>query len=66
MIDENKGMDMRNEWYLARFNGDKFVNSSPHALTRSEADNLVSLSTSQDDGYTYKVIHRNDIKKLSK
>ena len=55
---------MRAEWYLVRFLGDKFVNRSPCALMRSEADNLVSLSSSQDDGYTYKVVHKNDLKDL--
>ena len=65
-IDENKGMDMRKEWYLVRFQSGKFVDRSPYALSRGEADNLLSLAGMTDKGFTYKVMHQNDIKKLSK
>ena len=53
---------MRNDWYLVRFKSGKFIDKSPYALSRGEADNLLSLARMTDKGFTYKVIHRNDIR----
>ena len=56
---------MRFEWYLVRFKQGKFIDKSPHAISRSEADNLLSLAKMTDKGFSYRVMHRNDVNKIS-
>ena len=52
---------MRAEWFLVRYKDGKFVDKSPYALSRSEADNLLSLAGLRDRGFTYKVVHRKEV-----
>lgn len=52
---------MRYEWYLVRYKGGKFVDKSPHAMSRCEADNLLKLARLNDKGYAYKVVHRKEL-----
>jgi hypothetical protein len=55
---------MKYEWYLVRFKDGKFVDRSPYAMSKGEADNLLSLAQLTDKGFSYKVMHENDFKKL--
>jgi hypothetical protein len=55
---------MKYEWYVARFKNGNFFDNAPHAMSRTEADNLLSLAQLTDKGFSYKVMHKNDLKKL--
>lgn len=57
---------MRKEWYLVRFKNGSFIDKSPHALSRGEVDNLLSLAKMTDKGFTYQVMHRNKVSKYIK
>ena len=56
---------MRYEWYVVRFKNGTFIDKSPCALSRSEADNILSLAKMNDKGFSYRVAHRNEANKLS-
>jgi hypothetical protein len=53
---------MKAQWYVARFTDGKFMDHSPHVMTKREANHLLSLAGLTDKGFTYKVIHKNDLK----
>jgi hypothetical protein len=52
---------MKIEWYLARYKEGKVIGYSPYALSRGEADNLLSLSKSISPQYSYKVVHESKL-----
>ena len=56
---------MRMEWFLVRYKDGSFVDKSPYALSRGEADNLLGLAKMTDKGFTYKVVHSKELTKES-
>lgn len=52
---------MRYEWFLARYKNGRLIDKSPYAMSRSEADNLLSLARLSSNEYTFKVVHKKEL-----
>jgi len=52
-------------YYLCKFSEDKFISKSPNALTKREADSLLSVAKSTHPDFDWKVIPAIEADKLS-
>ena len=51
---------MKHEWFLVRYMNGEFIDKSPYAMSKREVESLLTLAP--DDGFTYKVVHENELK----
>ena len=52
---------MRYEWFVCKYKDGQYINCSPQAMTRGEADNLCDLAKLIHKGFTWKVKHRKEL-----
>ena len=52
---------MSEDYYLCRYKEGKFVDKSPYAMTKREANSLLLIAIGKGDGFDYKVKHRKEI-----
>ena len=53
---------MKLEWYVEKWDGDRFIVRTPHAMTRHEADIVAKIvqKMAGNEQFIFKVVYRND------
>ena len=52
---------MRHDWYLCKYDGDKYIEKSPYAMSKSEAESLRAVSVKMNPNFKWRVVHRRDL-----
>lgn len=54
---------MRFEWYVEKWLRGEYIDRTPHAMTKSEAEQLALMTRDMPglEAYEFKVVHRKDL-----
>ena len=52
---------MRFEWFVCKYKDGKFIDKTPHAMTKREAESLADLGMQRGGEYTFIAKHRKEI-----